>query len=188
MRRRSCSPCRSSSSLRARHCAMQSTHRQWRRWRCRRSDRARMRCWVWSKLERVSVWAWTRASSGASWREHGDGGGLIIDEDSSFAEARISRRRMISLPSESMPFSSRTASAAGVASKTHATTALSAPWRTISVDDLPPISSASASTRIDLPAPVSPVSKVEPRTEYGDGVIDDGVVFSAKLDEHVSCP
>ena len=42
------------------------------------------------------------------------------------------------------------------------TSARSAPWRTTSAPARPPASSCSASTRIDLPAPVSPVSTVSP--------------------------
>src|SRR5438105_10589378 len=47
-------------------------------------------------------------------------------------------------------------------SKAHVISARSAPWRTASAPARPPASSCSASTTIDLPAPVSPVSTVSP--------------------------
>jgi hypothetical protein len=87
--------------------------------------------------------------------QNGDRGRLVIDED-----AALARRE--NFPAKSMPFSSRMLSAPGVDSKTQETTALSAPWRTTSAEALPPISRASASTRMDLPAPVSPVSRLSP--------------------------
>jgi hypothetical protein len=62
----------------------------------------------------------------------------------------------------SIPLASRIAAAPGVDSKTHPSTAFSAPCRTTSLEAFPPSNSASASIKIDLPAPVSPVSRFNP--------------------------
>jgi len=83
-----------------------------------------------------------------------------------------------------MPFSSRMVSALCVDSKTQDTTALSAPWRTTSTEDLPPISRAKRINEDGFSRAGFAGEQVEPRAERGDGVIDDGVVFSAQFDEH----
>ena len=94
--------------------------------------------------------------------ENGDGGGLVVDEDAAFAGGQnfAAQNDFVAFGVDAVFFEDRFG--AGVDSKTQATTALSAPWRTISAEDLPPMRSASASTRIDLPAPVSPVSRLRP--------------------------
>ncbi len=51
---------------------------------------------------------------------------------------------------------------AGVGSKTPATTAFSAPCLTTSEEAFSPIRRARASTRMDFPAPVSPVNRFRP--------------------------
>ena len=62
--------------------------------------------------------------------------------------------------------------------------ARAAPVRTDSWDARPPNSSPSASTTIDLPLPVSPVSRLRPRFEAHTHALDDGVVLDHQLEEH----
>jgi hypothetical protein len=94
--------------------------------------------------------------------EHGHGSGLVVDEDAALAGRQnlAAQNDLVAFGVDAVFFED--IFGAGVDSKTQATTALSAPWRTTSAEALPPISSASASTRIDLPAPVSPVSRLSP--------------------------
>ncbi len=94
--------------------------------------------------------------------EDGDGGGLVVDEDAAFAggEDFAAEDDFVAGGVDAVFFED--GFGVVVDSKTQATTALSAPWRTTSAEDLPPISRASASTRMDLPAPVSPVSRLRP--------------------------
>ena len=77
-----------------------------------------------------------------------------------FPSAEIWRRRMSS-SSRSISCSAHH-SAAGSGSNVAQTTALSAPVRTSSRVTLPPRTAYIASTRIDLPAPVSPVRILSP--------------------------
>src|SRR4051812_41397658 len=83
--------------------------------------------------------------------------------------ASCTRRRIISRESpeavSSSPLPARTA-AAGCplgTSKLAVTWPCSAPWRTRPASPRPPSASAKASSRMDLPAPVSPVSTARPR-------------------------
>src|ERR1700720_640466 len=74
------------------------------------------------------------------------------------------RRRIIS-PVSSRPLSARIAAAGWPfgTSNTAVTWPCSAPWRTSPASPRPPSASANASRRMDLPAPVSPVSTARPR-------------------------
>src|SRR6476659_9660249 len=78
--------------------------------------------------------------------------------------ASCTRRRIIS-PVSSSPFSDRILAAGwplGM-SKVAVTWPCSTPWRTRPASPRPPSASANASSRMDLPAPVSPVSTARPR-------------------------
>src|SRR5260370_27082885 len=78
--------------------------------------------------------------------------------------ASCTRRRIIS-PSSSRPLAARIA-VAGWPFGTSNTAVIwpwSAPWRTRPASPRPPSASAKASSRMDLPAPVSPVSTARPR-------------------------
>ena len=87
--------------------------------------------------------------------------------------AEISRRTIISLPS-------------GV-SKIASTVAVSSPVRTRSAEARPPSSRPTASTRIDLPAPVSPVRTFKPGLELELETVDDGEVADAEKAKHSGC-
>src|SRR5882724_8993783 len=78
--------------------------------------------------------------------------------------ASCTRRRIIS-PSSSRPLAARMAVAGWPfgTSNTAVTWPWSAPWRTRPASPRPPSASAKASSRMDLPAPVSPVSTARPR-------------------------
>src|SRR6201999_3028452 len=78
--------------------------------------------------------------------------------------ASCTRRRIIS-PVSSRPLSERIAVAGCPlgTSNTAVTCPCAAPWRTRPASPRPPSASAKASSRIDLPAPVSPVSTARPR-------------------------
>src|ERR1700736_4711056 len=83
--------------------------------------------------------------------------------------ASCTRRRIISqdssTQSSSSPLALRMATAGcpfGI-SNTAVTWPCSAPWRTRPASPRPPSASANASRRMDLPAPVSPVSTARPR-------------------------
>ncbi len=51
-------------------------------------------------------------------------------------------------------------------------------------DALPPSSSASASIRIDFPAPVSPVNRFKPKPKRSHRMVDHRIVFRAQLQQH----
>src|SRR6185369_13711942 len=78
--------------------------------------------------------------------------------------ASCTRRRIIS-PVSSRPFSDRIRAAGWPlgTSKVAVTWPCSAPWRTRPESPRPPSASAKASSRMDFPAPVSPVSTARPR-------------------------
>src|SRR3977135_345560 len=78
--------------------------------------------------------------------------------------ASCTRRRIIS-PVSSSPLSLRIAEAGWPfgTSNTAVTCPCSTPWRTRPESPRPPSASANASRRMDLPAPVSPVSTARPR-------------------------
>src|SRR3954471_5397095 len=78
--------------------------------------------------------------------------------------ASCTRRRIIS-PVSSRPFSTRIFVAGWPlgTSKEAVTWPCSTPWRTRPASPRPPSASAKASSRMDLPAPVSPVSTARPR-------------------------
>src|SRR3954447_10351001 len=77
--------------------------------------------------------------------------------------ASCTRRRIIS-PVSSRPLSARIADAGCCfgTSNTAVTWPCSMPWRTRPASPRPPSASANASSRMDLPAPVSPVSTARP--------------------------
>src|SRR3984893_16341157 len=78
--------------------------------------------------------------------------------------ASCTRRRIIS-PLSSSPLSERMVVAGWPfgTSNTAVTCPCSTPWRTRPASPRPPSASANASSRMDLPAPVSPVSTARPR-------------------------
>src|SRR6476620_5178735 len=78
--------------------------------------------------------------------------------------ASCTRRRIIS-PVSSRPFSERIFAAGWPlgTSKVAVTCPCSTPWRTRPASPRPPSASANASSRMDFPAPVSPVSTARPR-------------------------
>ncbi len=76
------------------------------------------------------------------------------------------------------------ASAADVDSKTQATTAFSAPWRTTSADDFPPISKGQSIDQDRLACPCFSGEQVESWAKNSDGMIDNGVILSTQLDKH----
>jgi hypothetical protein len=94
--------------------------------------------------------------------EDGDGGRLVVDEDAALAGGQnlAAQNDFAAVRVDAVFFEDRLG--AGVDSKTQERTALSAPWRTSSAELLPPMRRANASTRMDLPAPVSPVSRFSP--------------------------
>ena len=69
-------------------------------------------------------------------------------------------------------------------SKTAVTSPCSAPCRTSALSPRPPSASDSASSRIDLPAPVSPVSTVRPCVEIDVQAVDEDDVADREGDEH----
>ena len=69
-------------------------------------------------------------------------------------------------------------------SKTACTAAVSSPVRTRSALARPPTSSPTAPTRMDLPAPVSPVSTLKPGRKFELETIDDGQVGDAEEADH----
>src|SRR6185436_7365039 len=117
------------------------------------STRARSSCWPWisTSAAPMALRVWT-----------------LIDWSLTKARVRPSasctRRRIIS-PVSSRPFSDRIFAAGwpfGM-SKVAVTWPCSAPWRTRPESPRPPSANAKASSRMDLPAPVSPVSTARPR-------------------------
>ena len=78
-----------------------------------------------------------------------------------FPSGENSRRRRTVSPTGN-PASDRIRSTAASGSNSPLTESRSAPFRTSSTDPRPPASNESASTRMDLPAPVSPVMTVSP--------------------------
>ena len=88
-------------------------------------------------------------------------------------------------PRPTAPRATASAPAARCArSKVPDISARSAPWRTTSAPARPPASSCSASTRIDLPAPVSPVSTVSPGRSSSSTAVDDGEVADLQVRQH----
>ena len=79
-------------------------------------------------------------------------------------EAVISRRITISSSASTPASHSRSTKASGIGSisKPASTTAVSSPVLSISVEAREPSTRPSASIRIDLPAPVSPVIRLRP--------------------------
>ena len=76
------------------------------------------------------------------------------------------------------------ASAPGVDSKTQATTAFSAPWRTTSAEDFAAHQQGQRIHQDGFARAGFAGEQVEARAEDGNGVINDGVVFRAQFDEH----
>ena len=69
-------------------------------------------------------------------------------------------------------------------SNSAASSARSAPGRNCRSSKRSPSSSASASSRIDLPAPVSPVSTVKPRVELEVERLDDDKIADGQQPQH----
>ena len=69
-------------------------------------------------------------------------------------------------------------------SKIASIVAVSSPVRTRSAEARPPRSRPTASTRIDLPAPVSPVRTLRPGLELDLDAVDDGEVADAEEAQH----
>jgi len=97
--------------------------------------------------------------------EESAGNGAAGDEGSGFAVSLDSRSTKSSLSSISMPAASSNLvkEGLGVTSKMPETRARSAPARIMSEEARPPKRRPRASTTIDLPLPVSPVSRFRPR-------------------------
>ena len=85
-----------------------------------------------------------------------------------------------------MPFSASSARAGCCAgsSNTAVTWPCSAPWRTSAASPRAPSASANASSRIDLPAPVSPVSTGKARREIDIEPVDQDDVADREPGEH----
>src|SRR6185503_6876124 len=122
------------------------------------------RCVEASTSARSSCWPWISTSAAPTAFR------VCTLIDWSLMKARVrpsascTRRRIIS-PVSSSPFSDRILAAGwplGM-SKVAVTWPCSAPWRTRPESPRPPSASAKASSRMDLPAPVSPVSTARPR-------------------------
>src|SRR3978361_444382 len=123
-------------------------------WRCvEASTSARSSCWPWISTNAAPT----------AFR-------VCTEIDWSLMKARVrpsaswTRRRIIS-PVSSRPFSVRIFAAGWPlgTSKVAVTWPCAAPWRTRPESPRPPSASANASSRMDLPAPVSPVSTARPR-------------------------
>ena len=121
-----------------------------------------MRCWFWSKLRRDSALGVDESELGCELPQYGDGGGLVVDEDAAFAGGLdlAAEDDFSALGGDAVGFKDVFGAGGGIEDAGDA--ALSAPWRTMSEDALPPMSRASASTSMDLPAPVSPVRRLRP--------------------------
>jgi hypothetical protein len=131
---------------------------------CRDAGEAveRMRCCAWSKLERLSVCAWTRASSGASCLRTATVAGWLLTKTRPLPVERISRRRMIvgAFGVDAVGFEDGFGAGRGL--EDAGDDGLVGAVADDSPEDLPPMRRASASTRMDLPAPVSPVRRLRP--------------------------
>jgi hypothetical protein len=160
MRRRSCSPWRRSSSLVGGAPAGCGPRRR-RQWRGRRSDRGGCaagpgRSWIGSQSGRG------RGPARGEQAEHGDGGGLVVDEDAALAggEDFAAEDDLVAFGVDAVLFKDGVGGRGGL--EDAGDDGLVGTVADHFGDDLPPISSARASTRMDLPAPVSPVSRLSP--------------------------
>ncbi len=99
--------------------------------------------------------------------------------------ASCTRRRIIS-PASAMPLSlgSERAGCPGARSKAAVTCPCSAPWRTRPASPRPPSASANASSRMDLPAPVSPVSTDRPGRKVDVEPFDQNDVTDRQTRQH----
>ena len=116
-----------------------------------------------STSARSSCWPWISTSATPSVRSACTLTGWSLTKARVRPSANCVRRR-ISSSSAWMPLSAasaRTGWSAG-SSKAAVTCPCSAPWRTSAASPRAPSASAKASSRIDLPAPVSPVSTARP--------------------------
>src|SRR3954471_25062997 len=98
--------------------------------------------------------------------------------------ASWTRRRIIS-PVSSSPFSARILAAGwflGI-SNTAVTCPCSAPWRTRPASPRPPSASAKASSRMDLPAPVSPVKTARP---WANSISSRSIRTMSRIDRRAS--
>src|SRR4030088_2204209 len=100
--------------------------------------------------------------------------------------ASCTRRRIIS-PVSSSPLSLRITDAGWPfgTSNTAVTCPCSTPWRTRPASPRPPSASANASSRMDLPAPVSPVSTARPRE---NSISSRSIRTMSRIDRRASMP
>src|SRR6478735_6306926 len=100
--------------------------------------------------------------------------------------ASCTRRRIIS-PVSSSPFSERIFAAGWPlgTSNMAVTWPCSTPWRTRPASPRPPSASAKASSRMDLPAPVSPVSTARPRE---NSISSRSIRTMSRIDRRASMP
>ena len=145
-----------------------------------------MRCCAWSKLESVSVCAWTSASSGASCLSTVTVAGWLLTKTRPFAVgqnlAAQNDFRAFGVDAvflENVFGAGRGFEHAGDhglvgAVANHVGRCLAAHQQSQRIDE-------NGFARAGFAC-----EQVEPRAEDGDGVIDDGVVLGAELDEHES--
>ena len=132
----------------------------------------RVRCKIAEAIEQDALLVLIEAGMGFSLGVHqgqfrrklaknSDGSGLIVDEDAPLAvgENFTAENNLGAFRVDAVVFEDGFSASSGL--ETQAGTALSAPGAQLG-DAFPPISSARASTRIDFPAPVSPVSRFNP--------------------------
>ena len=132
----------------------------------------------------VSDCAWTRASSGASCLRTATVAGWLLTKTRPLPVERISRRRMISVPSASMPFCFEDGFGAGSGLEDAGDDGFVG---AVADDVGRGFAAHEEGERVDedgFACAGFAGEEVEAGTERGDGVIDDGVVFSAQFDEH----
>ena len=100
--------------------------------------------------------------------------------------ASSTRRSSTSSPSAASSCSASHAPTAGASATSNvaASSARSAPGRSCRSSKRSPSSSPSASSRMDLPAPVSPVSTVRPGVEFDVERVDDDEVADGERAQH----
>jgi hypothetical protein len=99
---------------------------------------------------------------GGKLAENGDGGRLVVDEDAALAggEDFAAQNDVVAAGVDAVFFQDGLGVGRGFKDAGH--DGLVGAVADHSAEDLPPMSRASASTRMDLPAPVSPVSRLRP--------------------------
>ncbi len=124
---------------------------------------------------------------GCELAEHGDGGGLVVDEDAAFAggEDFAAEDDLVALGVDAVFFEDGLGAGSGLkdAGDDGFVGAVANDFRR-------GLATHQQGQRVDknrLARAGFAGEQVEARAEDGDGVIDDGVVFSAQFDEH-ECP